>query len=343
MASGESWYIVIPEATTNMVLNPSAEIAGNFAAEGGATATRSTTYQKYDLYSYRVQTAANNDGIDLTLATLSNDPHYVTLGVAGILPLEWRWSLNGVDWLVPKKLQSLNTDWDFYGILFPDNQANGSTDLYIEQNGAGAGDFYLDGVQVEAKEHWTTYCDGEQQGCEWNGIQHASISTRSILSRAGGRLRGLYERFGFFVERAVGTGATSLSLGIDSYALLPGGELNSIKEQSRTFQLIGKFFGETEIDLHRNRQAFINATSKDAVPQDQNGYQPIRLRFTGAEVQKEISVHYQSGLEGDLEAFYCDMSPGDDDWTKHFTFDEKTQIQFSAPDPYWYEIGSNIA
>jgi len=343
MSLSESWYIVIPEATTNMVLNPSAEIAGNFAAEGGATTTRVTTYQKYAFYSYRVQTAANGDGIAITLGTLSNSVHYVTMGVAGDLPLGWRWSLDGSGWVVPTRLQSLNADWDFYGAAFSAGQSNGSTTLYIEQYNAGAGDFYLDGIQVEAKDYWTTYCDGTQEGCEWNGPQDASTSTRSVLSRAGGRPRGLYEGFGFFVEKAVGTGTTSLSLGINSYALLPGGEISGIKDQSRTFQLIGKFFGVSEIDLHRNRQAFINATSKDAVPQDEKGYQPIRLRFAGAEIQKEISVHYQSGLEGDLETFYCKMSPGDDDWTKHYTFDEKLQVQFAAPDPYWYEVGNSAA
>ena len=66
----DHWKLIRPEATTNYALNPSGETTGNFAAAGGAV-TRSTTYSKYGLYSYYVQSAANHDGLDMTLAAVS--------------------------------------------------------------------------------------------------------------------------------------------------------------------------------------------------------------------------------------------------------------------------------
>lgn len=80
------WKVIAAETTTNYVLNPSAETAGNFAAEAGTTVTRVTTYQHYGLYSYRVETNANNEGIQFTLSALTNAIHYVTVRVRGTLP-----------------------------------------------------------------------------------------------------------------------------------------------------------------------------------------------------------------------------------------------------------------
>lgn len=37
---------------------------------------------------------------------------------------------------------------------------------------------YIDGLQVEEGETATTYCDGEQASCEWDGTAHASTSRR---------------------------------------------------------------------------------------------------------------------------------------------------------------------
>ena len=81
-----NWKVVVPEATTNKALNPSAGTTGNFAAAGGATVSRVTTYGRYGLYSYRVQSAGDNQGMTLTLSVLANAIHYVTLRVRGTLP-----------------------------------------------------------------------------------------------------------------------------------------------------------------------------------------------------------------------------------------------------------------
>ena len=187
-----NWQIIQPEAATNAALNPVAGTTGNFATLGGATATRSSTYAMFGLYSYRVQTSGDDEGISLTLAALDNADQYVTVRERGTLPSAWDWSLDDGTYTAPTAIE-MQGDWTLYGLSVPSAQANGSTTLYIRQNGAGSGDFYVDGVNVVEADHWTTHIDGERPGCAWNGEEHASTSSRSGQSLAGGRVYDLTE------------------------------------------------------------------------------------------------------------------------------------------------------
>lgn len=324
------WKLVIGESTLNYVTNPSGETTGNFAAEGGTTVTRSTTYQHYGLYSYRVETSADNEGIELTLSALTNAIHYVTLRVRGTLPAAWDWSLDDATFTAPTLLEQIDSNWALYGLQFPAAQANGSTKLSIHQNGAGSGDFYLDGIQVEAKEYWTTYCDGTQDGCEWLGPENAATSQRSAASRAGGRVQDLEDDYNLKIGGMSGIGTPSQDLGVDKYASLPGGELNSLKIDSRVFTLTGVITGTSTSDFHSKKQTLLNALSPDTFPEDENGVQPVRLRYQGATIHKQIAAHYDGGLEGELSA--SDPCA----W-------ERVAVRFFAPDPYFTEIGESAA
>lgn len=330
-----SWQIVKPVAATNYVLNPSAETTGNYVAIGSVTITRSITYAKYGLYSYHLQTFATNTGISLTTGTLTNSDHWMTVRIRGRLPKELRFSI-GPDSKKAIFLERIDDYWSLYGAMFGASESNGRTAVSINQFSTGSGDFYIDGIQVEPLGDWTTYVDGTQQGCEWNGVEHGSTSSRSGEYIGGGTPLDLYQEYKFFVTKIVGAGASTPTLSIDSYALLPGGELNSIKTESRQFTLIGKFITDTEMELHDARQDLIK-TLKLATPG-----QPLKLRFSGGRVQKEIGIYYQGGLEGDLAEFYEGLEPLEDNqWAEISQYIEKASIQFGAPDPYWYEVGES--
>lgn len=326
-----NWKIVTAVGSTNKVENPSAEIAGNYGAVGGGTASRVTTYQHYGLYSFRAQTSADNDGIAWDLSTLSNAIHYATVRVRGTLPTSWDWSLDNSNYTAPTLLEQIDANWALYGLQFPAAQANGATTFYVRQNGAGSGDFYLDGIQVEQLEYWTTYIDGTQPGCTWNGPAHAASSTRSGQSLGGGRVEDLQDDYSFDITGMVGTGTTKLNLGVDSFAILPGGQLNSIKTESRPFTLTGTIRGTSWADLHSKRQALINVFSSDNYPETESGKQPIRLRYNGATVHKEIAAFYEQGFEGDFKGndlYYWEM---------------QVAIRLIAPNPFWHALGESAA
>ncbi len=329
--TNNNWRIIQPIASSNLVLNPSAEIAANFSAIATATVTRSTTFQKYGLFSYRVQPAASGDGIQLTTSTLTNAHHFVTVRIRGSFT-SLSALLNGNS--KPLTLiEKIDSNWSLYGASFGASLASGATALQITDTASG--DFYVDGIQVEPLTFWTTYIDGTQSGCAWLGVANAAASERSGQSRAGGVSLDFWEEYKFQIHRIVGAGAASHNLSIDSYAILPGGELNSDKVTSRDFDIIGKFIAETEQELHQKRQAL-----EAAFQTDDN--QLTLIRFNGAEVQKEIAVRYQSGLEANLAAFYGKFEiVSNEEVNEVRKFTEDTSIQVAAPNPYWLEVGES--
>lgn len=336
-ANMSDFKVVVPEANgqafTNYVLNPSAEIAGSYTALGGATITLSTAFQHYGLYSYRLQTSVADMGISLLLGELPFVNHYITIRVhTTTITAAWGWSLDDVNFTTPTLLEVIDSEWSLYGVSIPAAQANGSNELYIRQSGAGALDLYLDGVQVEPKDgYYTTFCDGTQPGCEWTGAAHSSASLRSPDSRAGGRVLDLEDDYGFNVSGTSGTGTAPQELFIDSYSQLPGGELNSRKVNSRVITLNGFIDGTDEADFWAKKEAIQALFDPEAFPEDENGEQPVRLRFVGANVHKEIAVFYEGGLETTITA--------DDPACAR----EKVAVRFVADDPYWYEIGESAA
>ncbi len=329
------WRLVIPETTQNKTLNSSAETTGNFANVVGGAATRVTTAQKYGLYSYRLVTAANNDGMTLTLSALANAIHHVTMRVNdATLASTWDWSLDNATYTSPTLVEAIDGTWSLYELAFPAAQANASTLLYIRQDGAGALDINIDGVQVEEKDgYYTTFCDGDQKGCESLGAEHASVSQRSAQSRAGGRLRDLKDFYGFGVANFMNTGMPTQSTEIDNYALVQGGQLNDIKVEPREFTLMGTLSPAKIVDCTKSlddvRADLEEELAHDRYPEGLDGWQPILIRYTGDDVQKEIAAHYSGGLEGRIAV--------------NNQIQENVPLRFSAPDPNWYEIGQSAA
>jgi hypothetical protein len=177
--------VQIAEATTNKVLNPSAETTGNFAARGTATVTRDTGTYYVGVTSYKVVLAAANDGIDLTLSALANANHYASFWVTGSAIATLQVSADGTNWNAITQEYSETIDgitWTHCIAAIPAAQANGSTTLRI-RNTASSGTFYIDAVQVEQKSYPTPYCDGSLgNGHNWSGTAHASQSSRTAAT-----------------------------------------------------------------------------------------------------------------------------------------------------------------
>ena len=319
------WKIVIPQEATNQCLNPSAGTTGNFAAIVGSAA-RSSLAQKFGLYSYLVSTSGDNEGISFTLDTLTTGVT-VSMYVRGTLPASWDWSLDNATYHEPQEIMNIDAGWTLYAYSFSTGEAVGSSTLYVRQKGAGSGAFYLDGIQVESGTDWTTFIDGDQDGCVWNGEAHASSSARSAESRAGGLVRDFKIDYGFGIADAAGWGAAQQSISLGRYATLPGGELDNIKQEPRRAILAGPLRCSSTESVNDRRQALLTALSSSTYPRGARGYQPVRLWYICSEVVKEIAVHYESGL---------DMAIGPDDVVQ-----ERIAIRFVADDPNWYEIGTS--
>lgn len=202
--------------------------------------------------------------------------------------------------------------------------------LHIETVGIQATTFYVDGAQIEQKVYSTTYCDGDQDGCTWNVIQHASTSDRSSQERSGGRLIDLDdESLGIYITVAGGIGTPPLRHNVQGRALLPGVEYQSTKILPRVIQLTfwAKNPKGNRIDLrplHQKRQALIDLIKSDVV----SPTQPFVLRYNGGRIPIEIECLYEAGLEFDGDV----RNP----------FFNSFVMRMLCPDPFWVEDNQEV-
>ena len=188
---------------------------------------------------------------------------------------------------------------------------------------------YVDAVQIEQQDDYaTSFCDGDQPGCEWLNAPHASVSQRSAVSRAGGVVHDLKDDYGFGVVTEIGTGVHPVIPQVIQHATLPGGQVDDVQIPPRPFTLSGVLKGSgASCDLRAARQDLWSLLNPKAVPKDRYGIQPVRFRYTGAAVDKEIAAIYEGGLEANI-------GPNQ-------RIHEKMALRLLAKDPFWYEVGES--
>jgi hypothetical protein len=269
----------------------------------------------------------NLSGGDFTLSALANAPHYVHLmmypNYAGVMPVGWVWSVDGTNWTTPTLLETIGS-WYHYGCAFPAAQCNASTTLRIAHSGIGTSWYHIDAIQVEAKAYWTSYCDGDQPGCYWNGVAHASTSTRSAQYRGGGRLYDIEDTYGVYTTMMSGFGLQDPTLNIQEGALLDGGWFQGSKVGVRTFVLVFAILAATGTAYHLARSGLSDAFSRDLVSPEQ----PVTLRWTGGTQPAEIEAYYAGGLEGQADA--------------NWQYVEKMAAKFVAVAPDWRWAGDSV-
>ena len=184
--------------------------------------------------------------------------------------------------------------------------------LIVETDEVQEAVFYVDGAQIEEGE-LTTYCDGDQPGCRWNGTFHDSTSQRNNPEfREGGLIRSIPMLDpDLYVTISSGLGMPPIRQIFQELAILPGSVFERSKALSRTIDLTfwarnllnGQPCFPASIDrLNEIRQALIDVIKPDVV-KDQ---QPFVLFYVAEQGTVHTSVRYDSGLEftGDLRNPY---------------------------------------
>lgn len=290
------WSIVVPEAATNLVTNPSIEEnASGYTAVGGSVA-RVTTQQRRGVASLAITpTAGVNDGAYYAITLVAATAYAFSVDVLGVDGVPYKVYIYDATAGVVKGTPTTftgNGKWQRVTVLATTG-ANTSHRLYIvKDNSASAAVFYADGVQCEAKTYATTYVDGDQDGCAWGGTAHASVSTRSAQSRAGGRDYD-FSSLGVDVLAFSGTGMPPVASLRQERALLPGTEYRGTKAAERVMTLVFLARGASLANLHVLRQTLIDAIKPDRV----YPHQPFILRYTGSGKTMEIALVYDAGLE----------------------------------------------
>lgn len=332
-----SWQIIVPEATTNYIENPSAEVNetdGWTLLQGGlgGAVARTTTYQKYGVASFRLLAGTDYVLIQSDAISLANGASVTVSG--------WMRKQSGItavirvrDTTTPANRTSTSTTtaavgaWEYVEATWT-NDTGGAVNVALQATNSAndsASYVWADGLQMETKAYATTYCDGTQPGCEWLAAPNNSYSQRSAVSRSGGVVYDIEDDLGFNVTAMSSVGMGPITQIMDEFALAPGGEVQGFKEHVRVFILSGLVQGTSMANLHSLRQALIDVVAPNSVPNNQ----PILFRYTGAAVPKEIAARYDGGLELSMSGEQCNY--------------ERMAMRFLATDPFWYEIGNSAA
>ncbi|MCB1322659.1 MAG: hypothetical protein KDK34_20535, partial [Leptospiraceae bacterium] len=184
----------------------------------------------------------------------------------------------------------------------------GSNDvrLYIETSDTQTITFYADGFQLERKPYATTYCDGEQPGCYWNGTYNSSYSTRYADTREGGRWVSPMDDKDVYITTVGGLGVAPIRNNIQPYADAPGSYYQNNKIQNRVWtvlfhvkhpQLVRMSNKNSLEKLHGLRQTLFNIFQPDKTA----GGQEILVEYQDGPKPLYFRARYDSGFEGEWD------------------------------------------
>jgi hypothetical protein len=340
-ARNSMWGIVDPEASTNLITNPSAEVATtNYTALVGTVISQSSTRASRGNYSIKVEPPGGIVGglfysmsLPAGTYTFSFDLYSQDAGQYRMYATDNLFALIGTRKFLRPGLQR----WQRFSHTFT-NPSTQTVYLLVDRVPFSATsteyDFWVDGFQLEEKGYATTYIDGDQEGWNlklrqpnpalrefyWTGQPHESTSSRSARTRAGGRIRWLTD---VRTMSVAGLGMANVEpVGVP---LNTGGEAYShtILRQTREFSLVGKIYGNNLDELNRKRRAIIQYLRPDETAKQQ----PVRLLWRPPQScgydrdYLVLDANYVGGLEGNWDNF----------------FQETINLQFRAYDPMPYE------
>lgn len=309
-----SLKILVPDGTTNYVLNPAFryDVTG-WTSVGAAAPEYSLDYARFNIASAKIVT----NGV-----ALSEGTYYKVTGLVGISePITASIYVRGTGMVRLRLVESLGKTWTSADVKLSSTRwqrisvsgySTGSSDirLYVETaSRVQATTFYLDGAQLERHPYVTSYCDGDQEDCFWNVVAHASVSTRPATTRAGGRWVSLggceREESNLYFTVIGGLGAAPIKNGIQPFADAPGSYFQSTKVLDRLititfFTKAPKFRRNTENslnDLHKLRQMLFDIVKPDATA----GAQEFLIEYQDGTTPIYFKARYDGGLEGEWD------------------------------------------
>lgn len=296
-------------SVVNYTKNPSAEdgtgsTPTNASAVGGATISRVTTYARQvtadSQYSYRVQTASTNEGLQLTTASLPNATTYMSAWIRGTFTAaNIRFKINATT--ITPTLYETDGAWSWFvtdDTTFTGAQVSGQTAVQVLHTTASA-DFYVDDVVVSGT--LTTAFHGSYAGCRWDGIAHQSKSyldgrlSNGEPNLSAGVIYDLSNSW-LFVSSLVGGGVPDLDIQ-EQEIVGQGRVFQTAQLNSRTLVLQGVNIVSTSLaNLHDRRSTLIDYVAPG---------ERFIFRYRGNPDFKggtndvlELEVVYVKGLEG---------------------------------------------
>lgn len=331
------WEIVVPEAGTNHVINPSFEenVTDGVTAwvGGGTTGTlaQSDDWAAVGEWSLKMNVTVgggtgNGAYNDVSISTSPASAvlsAWLKVEAGTTVYFELAERASGVNVQIETE-EIVGPAGGLYTVALAAIVNTTPTLRWVARIMTATGTAYIDGVQLEVGDAVTptTYIDGDQPGCSWAAAPHNSISTRSAYTRAGGRPTNL-DDYGVYVTDIDGIGMPPIMHLVDQLALQPGALLRGVRPQQRVIVLNSSIQAASRADLHAKRRALINILKHDF----SDPPEPVLLRYTGAGNTLEIAAHYDDGLQ----------------FSRTAGFSEATPIRLIAYAPFWHALGNRVA
>lgn len=197
--------VVIPEETTNLIINPSSEENDTGYTGVNSVITRVSTEQRRGIFSLQcAPIIAGWSGLYYgTISLIAGELYTFSVDIKSTsgIEIEIYFATNaGV--LIGKRCKfTASGEWQRAWVTYGEDTTVVRR-VYVVQNMnlPTLLNLYVDGLQVENKGYRTTYCDGDLQGYIvdddeylWNGTPHASTSTRLASTASGGKVVDLID------------------------------------------------------------------------------------------------------------------------------------------------------
>lgn len=319
------WQILKPQAGQNLIIDPSFESGTTTGwTNFDCTSAVSSSWQYRGVYSLEVTPLVNAyAGVYYLSDTLTADTY--TYSVVGNFAVGVLYRIRiATPTGTSVATQSFTGTGTTQRVSVTAALSAVQYRLFIQKNNDASTDvFYIDAAQLELGGVATTYIDGDQDGCVWDGRPWYSTSSRIVGSTAGGVWQDFEDDLGIIPLEMQGVGMPPLDNVATPYALLPGAQFERSLARSRVFTIVCLIPGSTWANMHALREALIARVQPDQSAQQQ----PVYLRYTGAADPQVIAAHYDGGLE----------------FAPPTGFAETVPLRFVAHDPFWYSEQDSAA
>lgn len=320
--------ILVPKATTNYIANPAMRYDTTGWNASGSIISRSLDRARFGVASLKVVANGSvlNEGAYYRVNSLQTS-RSVTVSVYArgdaVVRIRLLDNPNGKQWM---SKATVITD-DRWTRLDVTGYGTGSNDLrlYVElaYKNTKVATFYVDGAQMENYPYPTSYCDGDQSGCQWNGVYHNSASFRNGDTRAGGRWINLNDDPDLYYTTIGGLGVAPIRNNTQPYADAPGSFFQNFKVIDRVITVLfhaknkSRFLRAANLaKLHSLRQSLFSLIQPDKTA----GGEEFWMRYTNDTFPMYFRARYDTGLEGEWDAR--------NQWTQSFP------VRFLALSPF---------
>lgn len=306
-----SLRVLVPDATTNYIKNPSLRYDTTGWAASGSSISRTLDAARFNIASLKVVTNGSvlGEGCYYRVNWLSGISDTITGSVyirgTGIVRVRL---VESQTWL-SENIELSPTRWTRVAVS---GFSVGSNDIriYVETVfRVQAATFYVDGAQLERHPYATTYCDGDQPGCYWNIMAHGSVSSRNADTREGGRWVNLggcdREESNLYFTVIGGLGMAPIRNDIQPFADAPGSYYQNTKTLDRLITIT--FFTKKDrlrskkmaslSDLHKLRQMLLDLIKPDRTV----GGQEFLIEYQDGARPIYFRARYDGGLEGEWD------------------------------------------